>query len=118
MGLLNADLTDSARGREGSGAGNSAEQNHPLVVVAIDDDPGILGFYQTVMSGMGMRFESSTDPRQALDLVATHDPSLVILDLTMPGIDGMELLHPGPARAGGRRSALGAPFPRPIQRSI
>jgi DNA-binding NtrC family response regulator len=93
MSLPNADLGDSERGGEGLGAANSAEQNHPLVILAIDDDPGILGFYQAVMSGMGVRFESSTDPRQALDLVATHDPNLVILDLTMPGIDGMETLH-------------------------
>jgi DNA-binding NtrC family response regulator len=75
------------------GAANSAEQKHPLVILAIDDDPGILGFYTAVMNGMGVRLESSTDPRQAMDLVAAHDPSLVILDLTMPGIDGMELLH-------------------------
>lgn len=70
-----------------------AEQKNPLVIVAIDDDPGILGFYRATMVGMGVRFESSTDPWQTLDLVAAHDPSLVILDLTMPGIDGMELLH-------------------------
>ncbi len=91
MSLQIADLSPSEF--KGLGTGNSANQNLPLAIVAIDDDPGILGFYQTVMSGMGVRFESSTDPRQALDLVVTHDPSLVILDLTMPGIDGMELLR-------------------------
>jgi DNA-binding NtrC family response regulator len=93
MSLPNEDLGDSEGGREGLAAANSAEQNHRLVIVAIDDDPDILGFYQAVMSGMGVRFESSTDPRQALDLIAKQDPDLVILDLTMPGIDGMELLH-------------------------
>lgn len=65
----------------------------PLVIVAIDDDPGILGFYRAVLSGMGVRFESSTDPWQTLDLIKAFDPNLVILDLTMPGIDGMELLR-------------------------
>ena len=91
MSLPNADLGDSER--EGLGAGIFAEQNNPLAIIAIDDDPGILKFYQTVMSGMGVRFESSTDPRRALDLVVAHHPSLVILDLTMPGTDGMELLR-------------------------
>ena len=91
MSLPNADLGDSER--EGLGAGIFVEQNNPLAIIAIDDDPGILKFYQTVMSGMGVRFESSTDPRRALDLVVAHHPSLVILDLTMPGTDGMELLR-------------------------
>jgi len=45
------------------------------------------------MSAKDVRFESSTDPRQTLDLVANLEPSLVILDLTMPGINGMELLR-------------------------
>jgi DNA-binding NtrC family response regulator len=91
MSLPNADLADSER--EGLGAAIFAEQNNALAIIAIDDDPGILKFYQTVMSGMSVRFESSTDPRQALHLVVAHDPSLVILDLTMPGIDGMEVLR-------------------------
>lgn len=91
MSLPDADLGDSER--EGLGAAIFAEQNNPLAIIAIDDDPGILKFYQTVISGMGVRFERSTDPRQALDLVVAHDPNLVILDLTMPGIDGMEVLR-------------------------
>jgi DNA-binding NtrC family response regulator len=93
MSLTNDDSGNPERVYEGSVVTDHGEQNSPLVIVAIDDDPGILGLYRAVMSGMGVRFESSIDPRQALDLVATHDPSLVILDLTMPGIDGMELLH-------------------------
>lgn len=91
MSLPNADLGDAEP--EGLEAANSADQKHPLVILAIDDDPGILNFYQAVMSDMDVRFESSTNPAQALDLVTAHDPSLVILDLTMPGVDGMELLR-------------------------
>jgi DNA-binding NtrC family response regulator len=91
MSLTNGDPAPTES--EDGGGPKSAAQDAPLVIVAIDDDPGILGFYQKVMSIAGVRFEGSTDPRQALDLVVAHDPSLVILDLTMPGINGMELLH-------------------------
>ncbi|MGA2984539.1 MAG: sigma-54 dependent transcriptional regulator [Terriglobia bacterium] len=94
MSQTNADLGDSeSGGHEISAAATPTEQNPAMVILAIDDDPGILGFYKAIMRGMGVRFESSTDPRQAMDLVAAHDPSLVILDVTMPGLDGMELLH-------------------------
>ena len=91
MSQPNGFMTDSERA--GLGATDSREQGHSLVILAIDDDPGMLKFYQGVMNRMGVHFESSTDPRQAMDLVAAHDPGLVILDLAMPGVNGMDLLH-------------------------
>jgi DNA-binding NtrC family response regulator len=78
---------------EGGGAANRSGKDSELVIVAIDDDPGILAFYEEVLGGMGVRVESSTDPRSALELIIANDPSLVIVDLTMPGIDGIELLR-------------------------
>ncbi len=93
MNLPNIDLGDSERGREGLGAAISAGKNKPMAIIAIDDDPGILKFYEAVMSGMGVDFASSTDPREAMDIIVAYNPSLVILDLTMPDINGMELLH-------------------------
>ncbi len=93
MSLSNAGSGNSLPGREGLGEAISADQNIPLTIIAIDDDPGILKFYQAVMGGPGVEFESSTDPREAMDIIVAYNPSLVILDLTMPGIDGMELLH-------------------------
>ena len=93
MSPTNANRGDSERRLDDFGVAILAEQNNPLAIIAIDDDPGILKFYQTVLSGMGVEFGSSTDPREAMDLVVAYNPSLVILDLTMPDIDGMELLH-------------------------
>jgi DNA-binding NtrC family response regulator len=83
MSLPNADMGEAI----------STGQNKPLAIIAIDDDPGILKFYQAAMSGPGVEFESSTDPYEAMDLIVAYNPSLVILDVTMPGIDGIELLH-------------------------
>ena len=96
----------NAAAREGWGAGNTASRNRSLMVLAIDDDPGILGFYQSVMTSMGVRFEGSTDPERALDLVAVHNPSLVILDLIMPTTRGMELFRRIRSRAPQTRVAI------------
>ena len=65
----------------------------PLVILAIDDDEAMIKFYQSVLSGDGVRVEGLTDPRRALELVDALSPALVLLDLTMPGINGMEVMH-------------------------
>jgi DNA-binding NtrC family response regulator len=93
MSVTNDDSGNPERVHEASVATNPGEKNPPLVIVAIDDDPATLRFYETALGSMDVRLESTTDPGKALELIAAHDPSLVILDLTMPGIDGMELLH-------------------------
>jgi len=64
-----------------------------LVVLAVDDDVAMLRFYEAVLAGSGVRLESAPDPRQGLEMQNALDPHLVLLDLTMPGIDGMEVLH-------------------------
>jgi DNA-binding NtrC family response regulator len=65
----------------------------PLVIPAIDDDPGMLRFYKAALANEEVRVESSTDPFHGVDLVETLNRDLILLDLTMPGIDGMEALE-------------------------
>lgn len=64
-----------------------------LVILAIDDDPAVLNFYKFVLSGSGTRVESSMSPRTGLEMAETLNPDLILLDLTMPGMDGMEALQ-------------------------
>ncbi len=65
----------------------------PLVILAIDDDPGMLRFYEVALAEEHVRVESLTDPLHAVELAETLNPDLILLDLTMPGIDGMEALR-------------------------
>lgn len=65
----------------------------PLTILAIDDDPGMLGFYKAVLASENARVEISSDSLRGVELAETLDPDLILLDLTMPGIDGMEALR-------------------------
>ena len=80
-------------GASNSVAGVPDKVTAPLVVLAIDDDLGMLRFYETIVREEGSRIESSPDPLRGVDLVETLNPNLILLDLTMPGIDGMEALQ-------------------------
>jgi DNA-binding NtrC family response regulator len=74
-------------------AGMSDKVAVPLVVLAIDDDPGILKLYETIVGQEVSRIEISNNPLQGVESVETLNPDLILLDLTMPGINGMEALQ-------------------------
>ena len=77
---------------------DEAESRKPLrpthfVVLAIDDDPGMLKFFEAALADQGVRVEGTSDPLQGLEMARVLGPDLVLLDLTMPGMDGMQVLH-------------------------
>ena len=62
----------------------------PLVLVA-DDDPIILRLLDVNFMLAGYRVERAMHGQQALDLARETRPDLVVLDLMMPGVDGLEV---------------------------
>ena len=84
---------EASAGAQTSSAGVSSEGATPLVVLAIDDDLGMLKFYDAIVREEGARVEISPDPLLGVDMVEKVNPNLILLDLTMPGIDGMEALQ-------------------------
>jgi DNA-binding NtrC family response regulator len=71
----------------------SGHANPPLVILVIDDDPGMLRFYKAMLASEDVRVESSGDPIHGVEFAEALNPDLILLDLTMPGIDGMEALR-------------------------
>ena len=72
---------------------DAGQQNTPLLILAIDDDPRTLNFYKAAFASENARVEGSVDPYEGLERVEALRPDLILLDLTMPGIDGMEALR-------------------------
>lgn len=61
-------------------------------VLLLDDDETMLGILEGVLSGAGFDCVTSTDPAQAMEMVAARDDILVLLsDLFMPGVTGLQL---------------------------
>lgn len=62
-----------------------------FVTYLVDDDPSVLKALTRLMKGAGYESRSYLSPREFLQ---DHDPQLpgcAILDLTMPGVDGLEV---------------------------
>src|ERR1051326_2355861 len=64
-----------------------------VTVVLIDDNPRSLEFLETALSAMDVRILSASDPEEGLDLVFTHHPQVVMTDLVMPKLGGLEVLE-------------------------
>ena len=67
----------------------AAEQ---VPVLAVDDDPQALSHVRDAPAKSGYAPIVTTDPEEALRLEEEERPHLVLLDLMLPGVDGMELM--------------------------
>ena len=61
-------------------------------VLAVDDDPQALRYVRDALASAGYTPVVTGDPEEALRLVAEEKPDLVLLDLMLPGTDGIELM--------------------------
>ena len=61
-------------------------------VLAVDDDPQALRYVSDALSRAGYAPIVTGNPEEALRLVEAEKPDLVILDLMLPGTDGIELM--------------------------
>ena len=86
--------------------------NHPVfaipaparqaAILIVDDAPASLGLLQEMLRGQGYRTFVATSGERALDLAQRVQPDLVLLDVMLPGLDGLETcrrlkLQPGTA---------------------
>ena len=61
-------------------------------VLAVDDDPQALRYVRDALLKSGYTPVVTGDPEEALRLVEEEKPDLVLLDLMLPGTDGIELM--------------------------
>jgi two-component system KDP operon response regulator KdpE len=65
--------------------------NKPCVLI-VEDEHNILGFMRTVLQANGYRVIEACDAAQALSMLPSHLPDLMILDLGLPDMDGMNVI--------------------------
>ncbi len=61
------------------------------LVLIVDDEPNIIQLARMYLEREGFRVEAAGDGRTALDKVKQLRPALMILDLMLPELDGMEV---------------------------
>jgi signal transduction histidine kinase len=64
-----------------------------LTVLVVDDEKGIRDGSKRIISRMGCNALTAENGEAGLDIIGRDDVSIVLLDLKMPGIDGMEVLR-------------------------
>jgi CheY-like chemotaxis protein len=65
----------------------------PLRVLYIDDDEMALTLTQLQLLNAGIHTETTADALEAVSILATENPTLILLDSVMPTIDGVEFLQ-------------------------
>ncbi len=62
-------------------------------ILIIDDDPGMREALEQNLESAGHKTLQAADGRQALQVMRHTAPDLILLDLLMPEMDGIELLQ-------------------------
>lgn len=61
------------------------------LILVVDDDAHIRSVVRFALEAAGLRVSEAADGAQALALYAAEAPALVVLDIMMPGLDGIEV---------------------------
>lgn len=61
-------------------------------VLVVDDEPQIQRFLKPSLAAAGYEVASAADGREALKLIATTAPDVVVLDLGLPDMDGKDVI--------------------------
>jgi DNA-binding response OmpR family regulator len=63
------------------------------LILLVEDDPILIKMYKTKFETEGIQVIMANDGRTALGLMLKYRPNLVVLDIMMPILSGMDLLR-------------------------
>jgi DNA-binding NtrC family response regulator len=64
-----------------------------VTMVIIDDNAGSLELLSTALARGGLRIVTAQDPEEGLDAVFREHPEIVLTDLVMPGLNGLQVVE-------------------------
>ncbi len=65
--------------------------SHPILILVVDDEAQMLRMLRVVLTNSGYKVLTATNGEEALDQLAVEQPDLVILDLMLPDMSGVEI---------------------------
>ena len=60
--------------------------------MVVDDNPDIITIVKTILEGKGYSVLSASSGQELLNILKSQQPDLIILDIMMPEMDGLEVL--------------------------
>ena len=72
---------------------SSSGMSDSIHIVVIDDHAGSLELLSAALKREHLVIHTSSDPREGIDMVKRLRPRLVLTDLMMPGMSGLDVLH-------------------------
>jgi len=68
----------------------SAQAPPPLRVLVVDDEPPLVRLVSSYLERDGFQVQAAGDGEQAVELARTFQPEVIVLDLMLPRVDGIE----------------------------
>ena len=62
-------------------------------LLVVDDNENLRMLYKEELTEEGYSVAVAENGKTALDAIETHHPDLIILDISMPGMDGVQTMH-------------------------
>jgi CheY-like chemotaxis protein len=70
---------------------SDAMSSRPRLVLIVEDDPETRRFYTHILERDGLSVDQAHNGHQALEKAFKSTPDLILLDIALPGMDGIEL---------------------------
>ncbi|MFZ1202350.1 MAG: response regulator, partial [Desulfobacterales bacterium] len=71
----------------------TSEKKHNWPILLVDDEEDIREVLSLSMTDMGYAVHTAENGERAIDIFRQNDPPIVMTDIKMPGMDGIELLQ-------------------------
>ena len=65
----------------------------PPLVLVVEDNPSVSGLIGALLDELGCRHDVETDGKQALKRIQRDKPALIVLDMRLPGLDGLQVVR-------------------------
>ncbi len=69
------------------------EHQSQVSLLVVEDDPAMLVALRDILEGAGYKVSTAANGEAALDVLGSEEPSLILSDISMPVMDGIELFN-------------------------
>jgi DNA-binding response OmpR family regulator len=90
---LNRILEQPASAEAQAASGGTGSGGEPESVLVVDDEPMVCQLISVFLTGHGYRVRTAHRGADALALVEQDPPQMIVLDMYMPGMNGVQVLH-------------------------